>query len=117
MQKELHIWMKWNSILAKIDEKYLCLNDTLEALYLEKEIVHTTQIHICSTKWLEKGYRLFIHMLDDEIVEIVLGTSNKHTKRDIRTVHNLQRLLLSNEFGYAVEDFNYILGDSNGRNY
>ena len=41
-------------------------------------------------------------MLDGEEVEIKLGTSNKNTDRSIKVEHNLEKLLLSNEFGQAV---------------
>lgn len=65
--------------------------------------VYTTQTHFCSTTWLVKGYRIFAHMLDDEVVEIKLG-KNECTDREIRVSHNLEKMLLANEFGLATLD-------------
>jgi hypothetical protein len=74
------------------------------ALREQDEMIHTTQPHVCSTKWLVKGYRIFVHMLDGKVVEIKLGCENKNTDREIRISHNLEKLLLANVFGYATNN-------------
>jgi hypothetical protein len=99
MQKELHIWL---CDYDKFTFPYVRLESTLRALHEQDEIVHTTQPHVCSTTWLVKGYRIFTHMLDGEVVEIVLGDKNKYTNRNIGIRHNLEKLLLANEFGKAT---------------
>jgi len=97
MEKELHIWMEQNN------ENNLLTNfqETQKALIDSVDLIHTTQPHFCNTKWITK-YKIFVHMLDNECVEILLGTKNKYTNRNIRLSHNLEKLLLANEFGYAT---------------
>lgn len=100
MQKELHIWMGDNIP----DNLCVTLHSTLFALNNNCKMINTTQSHVCSTTWLTKGYRMFVHMIDDEEVEIKLGHIN-NCDREIRLSHNLERLLLANCFGRAVEDY------------
>jgi hypothetical protein len=100
--KALHIWM--NNDILDMDVQHVTLDGTLRALNEQENIIHTTQPHVCSTTWLVKGYKIFVHMLDGEVVEITLGDNNKHTNRNIGVRHNLEKLLLANEFGKATED-------------
>jgi hypothetical protein len=100
--KELHIWMGEN--YPNRNKLWITLESTEEALNNDCDRVDSTQTHVCSTKWLVKGYKIFVHMLDGEVVEIVLGSGNKHTNKEIRIAHNLEKLLLANCFGYATRD-------------
>lgn len=97
--KEIHIWMCGGYPIEGTDcDMYL----TSLSLQNENPIVHTTQPHFCSTRRFEEGYRLFVHLIDSSVVEIKLGT-NECTGREIKQTHNLEKLLLANEFGKAVE--------------
>jgi hypothetical protein len=97
MQKELHIWMGEN--YPNKDNLCISLEHTERFLQAGWEIVHTTQPHVCNTTWLLKGYRIFVHMLDGETVEIKFGEIKG---REIRVCHNLEKMLLANCFGKAT---------------
>jgi hypothetical protein len=99
MQKELHIWLGDDYPFNRIS---FTLESTMKALHTNHIRVNTTQPHVCNTTWLVKGYRIFVHMLDGEIVEIKLGQC---CDREIRITHNLEKLLLANCFGKATEEF------------
>ncbi|MNL91038.1 hypothetical protein D3C81_07650 [compost metagenome] len=100
--KELHIWLGKNCDDSNTKET-LCvtLEDTENALKSNKSKINTTQTHVCSTLWLTRGYRIFVHMLDDEVVEIKLGYIKGYSK-EIRVEHNLEKLLLSGCFGKST---------------
>jgi hypothetical protein len=97
--KELHIWL---CDYPKFISPYVRLESTEFALDQDDEIVHTTQPHVCSTTWLVKGYRIFAHMLDGEVIEIKLGEC---CGREIRISHNLEKMLLANVFGLATRNY------------
>lgn len=97
MSKNLHIYMGDN--YPKNQKLLITLQATEKALNSGESEVHTTQPHVCSTRWLVDGYRIFVHMLDEEIVEVKLGNMNG---REIRVSHNLEKMLLANSFGYAT---------------
>ena len=80
---------------------FFTVEGTQKALDSELERVNTVQPLFCCTIWFLKGYRLFVHMLDRKTVEIKLGKMNE-TSREIRVYHNLEKMLLSNEFGLAT---------------
>jgi len=113
MNKEIHIWM--NDVHAHLNDANI---DNAKSLVFSRfqtmvafknldldwcDRIDTVQTFVCSIDNLKKGYRIFVHMIDFEEVEIKLGTNNKHTKRNIRVENNLENLLLNNEFGLAVE--------------
>ena len=105
MEKELHIWMgeNWRSENKNVNELIVTLESAEKALHSNKSRVDTTQTHVCSTKWLQKCYRLFVHMLDNTVVEIKLG-QNDSTNRIIKETYNLEKLLLAGEFGPATQN-------------
>ena len=111
--KELHIYMGyinykywWNDICITLQKAYQQLNT-------EEKRVDTTQPHVLSTRWLRKGYIIFVYMLDGRIVRFELLKSgiidikdengNDVTDKEIRVAHNLSRILFANVFGKAVE--------------
>ncbi|MDD4779135.1 MAG: hypothetical protein PHT02_00830 [Tissierellia bacterium] len=51
-----------------------------------------------------KGYKIFVHMLDNEVVEIKLGDMGKDFP-EIRVSKNIEKMMLCNVFGYATRDF------------
>ena len=95
---EFHIWLHTEIWSYSICATYL---DTDISLKNKEPIIHTTQTHFCSTKRFEEGYRLFVHLIDGNTVEIKLG-ENDCTSKEIRMEHNLEKLLLANEFGVAT---------------
>lgn len=101
MNKELHIWMGEN--YPNRNKLWITLASTEEALYNDCDRVDTTQTHVCSTKWLVKGYRIFVHMLNGEVVEMKLGQIG-NDNREIRVAHNLEKMLLAGCFGEATID-------------
>lgn len=100
-KKEIHIWMSegYKSIPDKI---CYTLNECAEAIERKKFIIHTTQSTLCQTYYISMGYQLFVHMLDDEEVEIKLGYNEK-LNITIRLDTNIEKLLLRNGFGLAVK--------------
>jgi len=106
MNKEIHIWMSESYDYHKYHVLTYYYSTFVKLIDLEDSQenfrIDTTQTFVCSTKNLVNGIKIFVHMLDGEEVEIKLGTSNKNTDRSIKVEHNLEKLLLSNEFGQAV---------------
>ncbi len=101
--KEIHVWMYSDYPSETCADLY----STELMLRLGKLVVHTTQPSVCSTANLIEGYKIFVHMIDGETVEVKLGDTNIHTDREIREEHNLEKLLLSNEFGKVVEIYEH----------
>ena len=96
--KELHIWLSENYPI-NLDLK-LTLDSTEKALLKNHRIIHTVQTSVCKTCWLEKGYKIYVHMLDNTVVEMKLGYIQGYDK-EIRNSHNLEKMLLANAFGKA----------------
>lgn len=103
MNKELHVHMSSFTL-----PRYFCttLYDTEKALHNNENIIHTTQTHAISTVWLLNGYKLFIHMLDEVVVELKLGEQDNKLLPSIRVAQNIEQMVLSNCFGFATNDFN-----------
>jgi len=57
----------------------------------------TTQILLCKTSLIEKGYRIFVYPKIGERFEITLGAC-ECTNREIRIGHNIANLIVSGEF-------------------
>ena len=96
MDKELHIWMGMSHPTGMA----ISLEETEYQLNNNEERVDTPQTHVCSTKWIKAGYKIFVHMLDGKTVEMKLGYIEGYPK-EIRVAHNLEKLLLANVFGKA----------------
>lgn len=101
------------------DVYYTCWHETEEAINKKQEIILTTQMGMLSTALFDKGYRVFVHPVDERPYEIKLGDNNTHTYRQIRLGHNLFNLWLAGEFvktgdtteslvPYAVDDKAFI---------
>lgn len=100
MSKVIHIWITDDYKKQNINP-YHTYNGTRlaikEAMFIDEDI-HTTQLFPCSTQNLARGFRIFVHFLNGTCSEIKLG-ENQTTPRTIRMGHNLEKLLLNNEFG------------------
>lgn len=107
MDKELHIWLN-NGFPEETLHDYESVYTALDVKY--QKIVHTTNTHFCQTNYIVGGYRLFVHLNNDEheCIEITFGTNNKYSNKDIRVAHNLEKLLLAGEFG-CVRNINNIV--------
>lgn len=92
--KELHIHLSESTLPSKF---YTTLHETEKALNKEENIIHTTQTHVISTKWLVKGYRLFVYMVDSKKVELKLGKHGDFP--EVRIAHNLEQMVLVGCFG------------------
>jgi hypothetical protein len=87
--KEMHVYLN-----NELEYAYDTVVDTNNALNSE-DIVHTTQTHFLRWNYAE---RLFVH-LDDKIHEIALGDC-EGTNREIRKIHNIEKMLISGEFDW-----------------
>lgn len=101
MEKELHIWLGKDHPSSDL---CVSLETTEKVLHKGYKRVDTVQPHVCSTYWLQQGYRIFTHMLDGETVEMKLGKIGDNPK-EIRVAHNLEKMLLANCFGLATRDY------------
>lgn len=98
MGKEIHIWLGVD-YPENICKTY---GETQSLMVGGADRIDTGITEFCSSEYFEDGFRIFAHMADDEEVEIKLGCDNKNTDRKIHAGHNLQKLLISNEFGIAT---------------
>lgn len=71
---------------------------------LQNPIIFTSQTSVCNTVNIEKGYRIFVYMLDKKtVVELKLG-SIEGCDKEIRKAHNLEKMLLAGVFGQSNID-------------
>ena len=92
MQKSFHLYLANDS--TEIIHSYA---KTKKAIDEGFPIIMTTQILLCKTSLIEKGYRIFIYPKIGERFEITLGTC-ECTNREIRIGHNIANLIVSGEF-------------------
>ena len=108
MLKEIHLHLdarKWD--LSKnyyIYDTYIKTEKMIQATLNTHEydfIIHTTQPHFLSFKYLPA--RLFVHFYNkddrEEIHEITLGRC-EGTEKELREAHNLERMLLAGSFDW-----------------
>lgn len=96
--KQLHIWMRNPRDPHTVSVLKLFAHSTEQQLLTGRGRVDTVQTTCCDTQWLQQGYQIFLHLPNGSNVKLRLG-DNKCTDRFIRPEHNLQKLLLSGEFG------------------
>lgn len=92
MAREIHFYEYYKSIA------YHSWITTQEQIENGKNIIHTTQMGLLNTRLFELGYRIFIHEYELEYYEIVLGSGNERTNREIKMGHNLFKMWQSGEF-------------------
>jgi len=102
-QKELHIWMGTPDLNSR-DVLFTTFDETDTALQNGHNRVNTVQPHFCSTEWIVRGYRVFIHMLDGKVVEMKLGYIG-NCGREVKISTALEKMMLSNCFGKATRDY------------
>ena len=94
--KELHIYLDYSYVAYKD----FCSTD--KAIKEREVFIHTTQPHFCSWKYVNMGYRLFVHK-DGHMIELKIG-KNPSTNRLLKGTENLERLLLGGEFDFVKGD-------------
>jgi hypothetical protein len=97
--KELHIWLDNNYP----EDTLTTYNETAREISIRQSYINTTQIHFCHTRWLEEGYRLFLHTKAD-CKEVKLGMNDAYW-REIKVGHNLEKLLLINDFKIDIDTY------------
>ena len=99
--KELHIrFDKTASLDGSVCKTY---GETMKLINEKQTVIHTTLTTFASTRYMEEGYKLFIHPCSNaKPFEIKYGTGNRGTNRQINPVHNIEGLLLAGEFGDDV---------------
>ena len=99
--KELHIYLDYDFKSAPLVLNYF--STTEEAINENtRKNIHTTQTHFCSWKYVNMGYRLFVHK-DGHMIELKAG-KNPSTDRLLKGTENLERLLLGGEFDFVKGD-------------
>lgn len=95
-QKELHIWTFVNHELG--NRLLLTYDETLGAIMSEQSIVHTVIPQFCSSEYIDSGYKLFVHTLDRNKIEVKAGMETQ-SDRELTIDQDWTKLLLANEFG------------------
>jgi hypothetical protein len=77
---------------------YHSYKETKQAINDRLEIISTTQMCFLSTDLFDIGYEIWIKPKDRDAYEIILGSNNDITDREIRMCHNLFKLWQGGEF-------------------
>ena len=107
--KELHIHLDYYYPCTTITT-FMATVDMISKDVLD--VIHTTQTHFCSWKYVNMGYRLFVHK-GGHMIELKVG-KNPSTDRLLKGTENLERLLLGGEFDFIRGDL--LRSDENGSN-
>lgn len=92
--KQLHVFL--NDYPRTIVTTLHTYHATKQALNNNQRLVATTCTHAIDIKWLLRGYRIFVYLLDNNKVEITLN--------DVRVGQNLEKMVMRNVFGLANEE-------------
>lgn len=101
-------WVKHQGIEGRpvgVFNDFDCMKYTVDhpSQVHEDEVIVTTQMCYLDTRWLEEGFRIFVHD-HTGVFEIVIGDGNERTNRFIRYAHNLFRMWENGEFGLKEEE-------------
>ena len=97
--KELHIHLDYYYTCTTITN-FMATVDMISKDVLD--VINTTQPHFCSWKYVNMGYRLFVHK-GGHMIELKIG-KNPSTDRLLKGTENLERLLLGGEFDFVKGD-------------
>ena len=100
--KELHICLDYDFPRRNKAMTLETFTSTELAIVTNDEIIYTTQTHFCSWKFVNMGYRLFVHK-GGHMIELKVG-KNSSTDRLLKGTENLERLLLGGEFDFVKGD-------------
>lgn len=92
MQKSFHLYLANDS--TEIIHSYA---KTKKAIEEDFPVILTTQVMLCKTSLIERGYRIFIYPKIGERFEVTLGAC-ECTDRELRMCHNLPNMLISGAF-------------------
>lgn len=97
-QKSFHLYLANDSIKTvssiEIIHSYA---KTKEAIEKDFPVILTTQVMLCKTSLIERGYRIFIYPKIGERFEVTLGAC-ECTDRELRMCHNLPNMLINGAF-------------------
>lgn len=99
MEKEIHFYecRPYELELDNIHVDY-SWEDTQLSIDRGIPIIRTTQMGVLSTNLFDLGYRIFVHENPWSSYEIVLGSNNERTVKEIRKAHNLFKMWRANAF-------------------
>lgn len=98
MLKEFHIWF-----CKCLTNEINCNTpfDVEKALNEDWTHIHTYQVSSVTTNLIEMGYHIFVHPYKGEVFELTLGNC-ANTDKEIRSTHNLHKMLMNNAFDTAA---------------
>jgi hypothetical protein len=105
MKREFHWFANKNDIpdflMKETETACICFDFEKTKMAFElndSNYILSTQSYFFSQDTIDRGYKLFAHFSDGHIVEVKRAV-NPYTNRKIGCFQNLERLLLSGEFG------------------
>lgn len=93
MNKEIHFYVYGEKLPV-----FHSWEETEAQIKNGKSYIKTTQMGLLSTKLFDFGYRIFVHESYDDAYEIVLGSGNERTDKEIRMAHNLFKMWEAGSF-------------------